>query len=91
MHNMAKTVFFLIIRSRYILYVSIFILLNISSMHGLNVFKSQARYSKSQSFTDFYRIRIIQIFKSLLLISRFELSGLHYIEREFRHVKAGNA
>ena len=76
MYNMAKTVFFLIIRSRYILYGSIFTkyLLNISSMHGLNVFKSQARYSKSQYFTDFYRIRIIQIFfsfKSLLLISRF--------------------
>ena len=79
MHNMAKTVFFLIYEVD--TYFMLVYLLNISSMHGLNVFKSQARYSKSQYFTDFYRIRIIQIFfsfKSLLLISRFELSGLLY-------------
>ena len=58
-------------------------LLIISSVHvkcGLMSSKVRldiASHSISLITIDFYRVWIIQIFKSLLRISRFELSGLH--------------
>ena len=55
----------------------------ISSVHvkgglmSLKVRLDIASHSISLTTIDFYRVWIIQIFKYLLQISRFELSGLH--------------